>query len=111
MTLSDSKTVDAPWHLSKLGNIISDDGFTTSSIGGIISIFVKSSANNYLTMIQLHPDTDNDHIFDAIDELDNAPNQWSDQDNDGFGDNENGPLYDDCSTQSGTSHIFNSGLF
>ena len=44
----------------------------------IISIFVKSSANNYLTMIQLHPDTDNDHIFDAIDELDNAPNQWSD---------------------------------
>ena len=111
MTLSDSRSVDAPWHQSMLENIISDDGFTTSSIGGIISIFVKSSANNYLTMIQLHPDTDNDHIFDAIDELDNAPNQWSDQDNDGFGDNENAPLYDDCPTQSGTSHILVLGCF
>ena len=92
-------------------NLNADDGFTSSIQNGIVTLYAKSSSNNFITQLELFHDTDNDHIFDEIDELDNAANQWSDQDGDGFGDNSNAPLYDDCPTQSGTSSILVLGCF
>ena len=53
---------------------------------------MSNHLHNFITQLELFHDTDNDHIFDEIDELDNAANQWSDQDGDGFGDNSNATI-------------------
>ena len=111
MEFSETSSLDKPWHQSMFDNLNLDDDFTTTMQNGMVSLLVKSSSNNFITNIELFVDTDNDHIFDDIDELDNAANQWSDNDGDGYGDNNNAPLYDDCPTQSGTSRILVLGCF
>ena len=111
MSFSETMSFDNPWHKSMFENLNADDGFTSTTKNGMVSIHVKSLSNNFITNIELFHDADNDHIFDEIDELDNAANQWFDEDGDGFGDNSNAPLYDDCPTQSGTSNILVLGCF
>jgi len=49
------------------------------------------------------PDTDSDGWADQIDDLPNEGSQWSDIDGDGYGDNPNGTLPDDCINSAGTS--------
>ena len=105
MKYSDSKTVDSPWHHAEFDRLIADDGFTAQYQDAKISLHIKSSSNNFITSIELFLDSDNDHLFDVIDQLDNVANQWLDQDGDGFGDNNNAPLDDDCPTESGSSSI------
>ena len=111
MEFTQGKNVDESWHKSKIKGILSDNGFDTSIGDGKISFFSKSSSNNFISNIEFYLDSDNDHIFDSIDELNNTPNQWSDQDGDGYGDNIHAPLSDDCPTQSGTSSILIFGCF
>jgi dephospho-CoA kinase len=44
-------------------------------------------------------------VFDVVDALPNESTQWSDSDNDGYGDNPDGAEGDDCVLTYGTSHI------
>ena len=66
-------------------------------------LVVKEENSPDLLNLRAYIDSDSDYIIDAIDELAYTPNQWLDEDNDGFGDNPNGPQSDDCLTVAGTS--------
>ena len=111
MPTTDDKNSDESWHKSSLDGLFAEGGFDALLSGTGFSLYAKSASNNYITGVELHLDSDNDYIFDAIDELDDVPNQWVDQDGDGYGDNTNAPLFDSCPTQSGTSSILILGCF
>ena len=48
-------------------------------------------------------DLDGDGVADRSDAFVNHPAQWSDTDEDGFGDNQNTPVHDSCPAEAGTS--------
>ena len=102
---------DNSWHSSSITESAAANGLSASITGDVVGLYVKSPSLNLISNIKFYPDTDSDHIFDAIDDLPNTPNQWSDQDGDGYGDNPMAPLSDDCSAQSGTSSILVLGCF
>ena len=54
------------------------------------------------------PDIDTDGVADRSDSFPNYPQQWADSDGDGFGDNQNAPIYDSCPTVEGTSFRLNT---
>ncbi len=67
------------------------------------------STDNDLELLRLLPDVDGDFIPDTHDEMPLMSGQWSDQDGDGFGDNNLGPLADNCLTTAGTSLYISRG--
>lgn len=111
MQYSQGLTIDEQWHHSAIDGTVSQNGLAVTSSGNEITLYLKSTLSGSMTSVELYHDTDNDHIFDAIDELENIPNQWQDSDDDGYGDNQNAPLADACPTQSGTSSIIVLGCF
>ena len=60
-------------------------------------------------VLRLYPDADRDLIFDLIDDLPLLGNQWSDNDGDGYGDNELGPLHDACESTNASSSYYTYG--
>ena len=68
-----------------------------------LHIVVRQEDSPDLFSLRAYKDVDSDHIFDAIDDLPNTPNQWEDSDNDGYGENQHGPQSDDCPNVPGTS--------
>jgi len=78
--------------------------FTTSSDGVIHLVFQERSGLD-LVMYRLLPDSDGDRIPDNLDEMPLISGQWEDSDGDGFGDNPDGPAYDECTSVSGTSIV------
>jgi len=66
--------------------------------------YSHSPSNGFLTM-RIIPDQDGDLVPDIHDDLPNIPNQWEDTDLDGYGDNADGALPDNCVSTSGTSHL------
>jgi hypothetical protein len=67
------------------------------------------SANQDLELLRFLPDTDGDLIPDTHDAMPLMSGQWSDQDGDGFGDNDLGPLADNCPNNAGTSLYVSRG--
>jgi hypothetical protein len=67
------------------------------------------SANQDLELLRFLPDTDGDLIPDTHDAMPLMSGQWSDQDGDGFGDNDLGPLADNCPNTAGTSYYISRG--
>ena len=68
----------------------------------LLMTYSLSSNNNFHTM-RLVSDIDRDLIPDTHDDLPLIGNQWEDQDSDGFGDNQEGPMPDICPTEFGGS--------
>ena len=67
------------------------------------------STNQDLELLRFIPDTDGDLIPDTHDAMPLMSGQWSDQDGDGFGDNDLGPLADTCPNTAGTSLYVSRG--
>ncbi|MEC7228938.1 MAG: integrin alpha [Candidatus Thermoplasmatota archaeon] len=111
MEYSEGLNTDEIWHSSPIDGLANQNGFSATYANDIIHLYIKEPSSNQITSVHLHKDSDNDHIFDEIDGLENIPNQWLDQDGDGYGDNKNAPLSDACPTQSGSSSLFNLGCF
>ena len=111
LEVNDGLGDDAVWHVSPIDGLATENGFDVSQNNGVLSLYVNSPTSNTMTVVELYPDKDNDHIFDAIDNLPLIPNQWSDQDGDGYGDNVNAPLSDNCPTQNGPSYLVVLGCF
>ena len=61
--------------------------------------------NSSLNFIWGCPDSDGDGYANSDDELPNVKGQWLDSDNDGYGDNPEGPEYDECKFEPGVSWI------
>ena len=85
MQYSQGLTIDEQWHHSAIDGTVSQNGIAVTSSGNEITLYLKSTLSGSMTSVELYHDTDNDHIFDAIDELENIPNQWQDSDDDGYG--------------------------
>ena len=64
---------------------------------------VDEAGNSSLGGLLACPDTDGDGWANSIDDLPNDSTQWSDQDGDGYGDNQDGNNPDSCVSISGTS--------
>jgi len=62
-----------------------------------------AAGNSSLGGLLACPDSDGDGWANSIDDLPNEPTQWSDQDGDGYGDNQDGINPDNCVSVSGTS--------
>ena len=92
------------WYSFEMEHLTIDDelAFVTDS-NETMHLVVKEENSPDLLNLRAYIDSDSDYIIDAIDELAYTPNQWLDEDNDGFGDNPNGPQSDDCLTVAGTS--------
>jgi len=68
-----------------------------------IHLSLWDESNDDVEVLRIYKDVDRDHVFDLIDEFPDLGNQWSDSDGDGFGDNQDGPMFDSCPTESGQS--------
>ena len=77
----------------------------TMSTDGVIHLAFQDNTGLDLVLMKLLPDADADRIPDTLDGMPNVSGQWEDSDGDGFGDNPDGPGYDDCSGTAGTSII------
>lgn len=111
MQYSQGMSNDEQWHKSTIDGSLIKNGLAITTSGSKINLYIMSTLSGSITSIELYHDTDNDHIFDAVDELDNIPNQWSDSDGDGYGDNPNAPMVDACPDQTATSSIIVLGCF
>ena len=80
------------------------DGFGDESNGVEGDDCVNTPGNSTMGLLGCI-DTDGDGWADSEDDLPENPSQWSDQDDDGYGDNQNGTTPDGCPTQVGTSYI------
>ena len=104
---------------SILGGLLHPYDLLSVEAGGEVPILVGlndslamawyDSASNDLELLRFLPDTDGDLIPDTHDELPLMSGQWSDQDGDGFGDNDLGPLADNCVNNAGTSLYISRG--
>ena len=68
-----------------------------------IHLSLWDELNDDVEVLRIYKDVDRDHVFDLIDEFPTLGNQWSDSDSDGFGDNQDGPMFDSCPTENGQS--------
>jgi len=100
------------WHQQIFPDIIVNSGLVVNQHSNdTISIIVDDLASNSLLELQLKLDRDSDFLFDDIDHLPHVPNQWFDSDGDGYGENTNAPMNDNCPSQSGQSSILLFGCF
>ena len=67
------------------------------------------SVDKDLELLRFLPDTDGDLIPDTHDAMPLLSGQWADKDGDGFGDNDLGPLADDCLNTAGVSLYISRG--
>ena len=72
---------------------------------GVLHLAFQESTGLDLVLMRLLPDSDGDRIPDTLDGMPTVSGQWEDSDGDGYGDNPDGPGYDDCLSTSGTSII------
>lgn len=100
------------WHHQIFSDIIVNSGLVVNQQSNdTISIIVDDLGSNSILELQLKLDRDSDFIFDDIDHLPYVPNQWIDSDGDGYGENTNAPMNDNCPSQSGQSSILLFGCF
>ena len=111
MEYTEGLNADEVWHNSAIDGLANQNGYSVTLTNDMIYLYTKPTSSNQIISVDFFEDSDNDHIFDVIDELQYVPNQWLDQDGDGYGDNVNGPLSDACPTQSGTSSLLTLGCF
>ena len=111
MEYTEGLNADEVWHNSAIDGLANQNGYSVTLTDDMIYLYTKPTSSNQIISVDFFEDSDNDHIFDVIDELQYVPNQWLDQDGDGYGDNVNGPLSDACPTQSGTSSLLTLGCF
>ena len=98
------------WYSSEMGHLTVDgEVVLTYDSNNTINLVVKEQNSPDLFNLRAYIDQDSDYIFDAIDELPHTPNQWIDEDDDGFGDNPHGPESDDCPNTPGTSAYLTQG--
>jgi hypothetical protein len=84
------------------------DGFGDNPLGTDADDCVDEFGNSTIDRLGCL-DSDGDGYSDLNDAFINEPTQWSDQDGDGFGDNEGSVNGDSCLTQYGTSSIGDKG--
>ena len=108
-TLSSTNDVIG-WSSHEMKNVYTNENFSSlvDSNGTMILSFFDTLDED-VDMLRLYPDSDRDMIFDSLDALPHTGDQWMDADLDGFGDNPNGPLSDECPSENGPSEYFNQG--
>ena len=72
------------------------------------AIVEQDGGNHIMTSFRIQPDWDRDFVPSPWDEVAYVGGQWTDVDNDGYGDNPDGAAPDTCPSTSGTSR---NGLF
>ena len=112
MEINNAQSSNNIWHQQIFSDIIVNNGLVVNQYSNdTISVIVDDLSTNSLLQIQLKLDRDSDFIFDDIDQLPLVPNQWIDSDGDGYGENINAPMNDNCPSQSGQSSILMFGCF
>lgn len=98
------------WSSHEMKNVFTNENFSSlvDSNGTIVLSFFDTLDED-VDMLRLYPDSDRDMIFDSLDALPHTGDQWADADLDGFGDNPNGPLSDECPSENGPSEFFTQG--
>ena len=112
MEINHFQSSNSIWHQQIFSDITVNNGLVVNQYSNdTISVIVDDLTSNNLLQLQLKLDRDSDFIFDDIDQLPNVPNQWFDSDGDGYGENTNAPMNDNCPSQSGQSFILQFGCF
>ena len=70
---------------------------------GTVHMAYWDALEDDVELLRLYVDTDRDLVFDLIDGMPHAGDQWNSADGDNYGDNPDGPLADACPTESGPS--------
>jgi hypothetical protein len=91
-------------------NVYTNENFSSLvDSNGTIILSYFDTLDEDVDMLRLYLDSDRDMIFDSLDALPYTGDQWADADLDGFGDNPNGPLSDQCPSENGPSEYFTHG--
>ena len=98
------------WSSHEMKNVYVNENFSSLvDSNGTIVLSYFDTLDEDVDMLRLYLDSDRDLIFDTFDALPHIGDQWRDNDSDGFGDNPNGPLSDDCPSDNGPSEYFMQG--
>jgi len=98
------------WSSHEMKNVYTNENFSSLiDSNGTIVLSYFDTLDEDVDMLRLYLDSDRDMIFDSLDALPQTGDQWADGDSDGFGDNPNGPLSDECPSDSGPSDYFVQG--
>jgi len=91
------------------GTVPTGDMNPQTDANGTVHMAYWDAIDGDVEVLRLYVDTDRDLIFDLIDGLPFAGDQWKNTDGDGYGDNPNGPLADACLDETGTSSYISMG--
>ncbi len=94
----------APWMSVRFGDVVT--GYPVDAVvdsNGTVHMAYWNEVENDAVALRLYADQDRDLVFDLIDAMPAAGNQWKNSDGDNYGDNPLGPLPDQCPSTSGTS--------
>jgi hypothetical protein len=98
------------WSTHEMKNVYTNENFSSLvDSNGTIILSYFDTLDEDVDMLRLYLDSDRDMIFDSLDALPYTGDQWADADLDGFGDNPNGPLSDQCPSENGPSEYFTHG--
>ena len=98
------------WSSHEMKNVYTNENFSSLvDSNGTIILSYFDILDEDVDMLRLYLDSDRDMIFDSLDALPYTGDQWADADLDGFGDNPNGPLSDQCPSENGPSEYFTHG--
>ena len=98
------------WSTHEMKNVYTNENFSSLvDSNGTIILSYFDTLDEDVDMLRLYLDSDRDLIFDSLDALPHTGDQWMDNDSDGFGDNLNGPLSDECPSENGPSEYFIQG--
>ena len=98
------------WSTHEMKNVYTNENFSSLvDSNGTIILSYFDTLDEDVDMLRLYLDSDRDLIFDSLDALPYTGDQWMDNDSDGFGDNLNGPLSDECPSDNGPSEYFTQG--
>ena len=98
------------WSSHEMKNVYTNENFSSLvDSNGTIILSYFDTLDEDVDMLRLYLDSDRDMIFDSLDALPYTGDQWADADLDGFGDNPNGPLSDQCPSENGPSEYFTHG--
>ena len=98
------------WSTHEMKNVYTNENFSSLvDSNGTIILSYFDTLDEDVDMLRLYLDSDRDMIFDSLDALPYTGDQWMDNDSDGFGDNLNGPLSDECPSDNGPSEYFIQG--
>ena len=76
---------------------------TLTDANGTVHMAYWDATGNDVEVLRMYVDTDRDLVFDLIDGMPLAGDQWNSADGDYYGDNPNGPLADACPSEAGSS--------